>query len=78
MYYMRINKNFVYQVGDQPRLYYDVRCAVNQSPRAVSIICVHVCCQAYYLNAAIHNLCCSFHLPSVISCVQLNFLEKKI
>jgi hypothetical protein len=28
MYYMRINKNFLHQAGDQPGLYYDAR-AIN-------------------------------------------------
>jgi hypothetical protein len=31
MYYMQINKNFVHQVGDQPRLYYDIRSANHQN-----------------------------------------------
>jgi hypothetical protein len=30
MYYMKINKNFVHQVGDQPRLYYDARSTNHQ------------------------------------------------
>ena len=29
MYYMYINKNFVHQVGDQPRLYYDAARSTN-------------------------------------------------
>jgi len=30
MYYMEINKNFVHQVGDQTRLYYDARSTNHQ------------------------------------------------
>ena len=30
MYYMSINKNFVHQVGNQPRLYYDARSTNHQ------------------------------------------------
>jgi len=30
MYYVEINRNFVHQVGDQPRLYYDARSTNHQ------------------------------------------------
>jgi hypothetical protein len=30
MYHMQINKNFMHQVGDQPRLYYDARSTNHQ------------------------------------------------
>ena len=32
MYYIYINKNFVHQVGDQPRSYYDARSTNHQDP----------------------------------------------
>jgi hypothetical protein len=31
MYYIKINKNFVHQVGNQPRLYYDPRSTNHQN-----------------------------------------------
>jgi hypothetical protein len=30
MYYILINKNFVHQIGDQPRLYYNARSTTHQ------------------------------------------------
>jgi len=30
MYYLKINKNFVHQVGNQPKLYYDARSTNHQ------------------------------------------------
>jgi hypothetical protein len=38
MYYMQINKNFVHQVGDQPRLYYDVRSTNYQDVQHVTVV----------------------------------------
>jgi hypothetical protein len=37
MYCMEINKNFVHQVGDQPRLYYDARLASHQDEVAIDV-----------------------------------------
>ena len=44
MYYIKINKNFVHQVGNQPRLYYDARSTNHQdSPdRSCIIIAVKI------------------------------------
>ena len=43
MYYMSINKNFVHQVGDQPRLYYDARSTNHQELHSL-----------FYLETALH------------------------
>jgi len=54
MYYMQINKNFVHQVGDQPRLYYDARLTSHQDP-----IVVHCHQQSFFLYNS--------HVPRFVS-----------
>jgi len=38
MYYIKINKNFVHQVGNQPRLCYDARSTNHQVSLQVNLL----------------------------------------
>jgi hypothetical protein len=57
MYYMYINKNFVHQVGDQPRSYYDARSIINQVNFLFSLKYVYVTVNKLHLTLCyLYNL----------------------
>jgi hypothetical protein len=55
MYYMEINKNFVHQVGDESRLYYDAR---STNHKDVNLLLRH-----YYVWI---RLLCSYYVVMVL------------
>jgi len=55
MYYTQINKNFVHQVGDQPRLYYDARSTIHKKLTFFMMISERVLCEyTYFLVTETH------------------------
>jgi hypothetical protein len=64
MYYMLINKNFVHQVGDQPRLYYDAR-STNHQEMQYNSIGVYSCISTVSTKLMVQNTCQSHSHPRV-------------
>ena len=54
MYYIKIKKNFVHQVGNQPRLYYNARSTNHQEGM---VICIETGMESFWVTCRLVSCC---------------------